>query len=716
MPNQKSFRQERVDSLRDWAARKSIPGIEQDIFIGILGYVLDQQDDDGFWNMRDEKWQEVMTGVVLKALARLHFRKTDRWSRKERSFGGVEPAVRFLADAVLSVKGNPGSGALGEDIWDACQALLALAEYDSESLSAIAMAQKINEGWARIYADENQRRDRAEWCGPAYLAAMVDVLSEYESDLGPNSTFVQALDTLKKLEERDQSGGLLGSFNTTRPRDDMRLWNTVLVLCTLVRVPEQYIDREQVRRITEWVLEQLRSNLHESTGSRAPMFLARTLHALLDARFWVETSIRDRIDQALYNGNRELSGYFKEEPPRGNLKSYTAVVEYLAAWTIPAPAGLLFEAKKSLDTSAVFRSEPEIRENGLRIAWLSDLHLAAENDPQPGKFNWFQRHNPLRYWAQNWMRFKGTPLSQHFAEQNLKEILNQIKILKPGHILVTGDLTNYARGGQFQAAYDLFLETQDTIKEKRGKTLDPTLWTILPGNHDITTEGALGGARSNLGMFFGIFGETFEPKPARGDYEKAFPLVKKLPGSRSDSFVRLIGLDSNVEYPVWVVGINASGCIDAGQMSRLTDTLDETGPAITLVTLHHHPIVVPELASELQDYFLALKDSDGNRLIKLCAAQRVSAILHGHYHSYSSWSGLTPTKRQLAVIGSPAGTINVPDTQAEEFMELCEAERETPTGVEEGLALYRHKRGVDGWTKSYAEVFIPAFSDTVVAV
>src|ERR1700730_473493 len=107
MPYQKSFRQERIDSLRDWAARRSIPGMEQETFVSILGYVLDQQDDGGFWNMKDEKWHEVMTGVVLKALALLQFRKTDRWSRKGRSHGGVEPAVNFLAGAVLKVKGNP---------------------------------------------------------------------------------------------------------------------------------------------------------------------------------------------------------------------------------------------------------------------------------------------------------------------------------------------------------------------------------------------------------------------------------------------------------------------------------------------------------------------------------------------------------------------------------------------------------------------------------
>src|SRR6202023_2529787 len=116
---------------------------------------------------------------------------------------------------------------------------------------------------------------------------------------------------------------------------------------------------------------------------------------------------------------------------------------------------------------------------------------------QPGRFTWIERCNPLRHFAQNWMRFKGTPLSQHFAEQNLREILNQIKISKPTHILVTGDLTNYAREAQFQLVHDLFLETQDAIKG-RARTLDPDLWTILPGNHDVTNEGAQPGARSNL--------------------------------------------------------------------------------------------------------------------------------------------------------------------------------------------------------------------------
>jgi hypothetical protein len=148
--------------------------------------------------------------------------------------------------------------------------------------------------------------------------------------------------------------------------------------------------------------------------------------------------------------------------------------------------------------------------------------------------------------------------------------------------------------------------------------------------------------------------DTFNPRPTDGKYDEAFPLVKYCRGSRTEKFLRLVGLDSNVNYPVWVVGMNASGRIDTKQMARLRDdVLRARSPArMTLV-----PIVVPELGNELQDYFLALNVSDGNELIKLCADQGVSGILHGHYHAFSRWSGLTPAQQQLAIVGSPAGTL-----------------------------------------------------------
>jgi hypothetical protein len=128
---------------------------------------------------------------------------------------------------------------------------------------------------------------------------------------------------------------------------------------------------------------------------------------------------------------------------------------------------------------------------------------------------------------------------------------------------------------------------------------------------------------------------------------------------------------------------------------------------LTLVVIHHHPIVVPDLISQLEDYFLSLDETDGRNLIKLCANSGVSAILHGHFHCFSSWSVRTPMGRQMAIIGSPAGTLNIPDT-VEEFLELHEADRETSAEVQRGLALYTHRHNTAGtWDEIYTGIFLP---------
>jgi 3',5'-cyclic AMP phosphodiesterase CpdA len=717
VPIQKSFSQERIESLRDWAAKAIVPGLHQDIYSKILGHVREKQDDDGSWNMPPNQWQAVMTGVVVKVLAAMRFRRTDRWTRGSKAYGGVESALRFLKAVVGRASGPLGSGAIGEDIWDDCQALLALRAFDTQPEKdpiTIRLAKRINDDWEAIYAGEQKRKNRAKWCGSAYLAAMVDVMREYESDLGRGNDYDAALKALKGAETQDNK---LGWFTALNGDDEITLWNTSLSLRTLCAARDQFVDRDQVERIVEWILTQLEKDVYKDQGVQAPMFLARALHGLLAARAWVDTPMRDRVDRVLIDGNRELSAYFEGLEPAVDLKAYTAVLEYLGALQIQTPAGLLFEAKKSLETAAVYREIPELRPNGLRIVWLSDLHLGGEKDLQPGRLSVVQRVlaaiNPFQRWAESWMRFKGTPLAQHRPEQNLRTMLDYIAELKPDHILVTGDLTNYARIGQFEVARNLFLELQAKLRGNVSNTLDHLRWTILPGNHDISNESMLHNARKTcLGMFFRHFGDTFNPQPTDGEHDKAFPLVKYCRGSGTEKFLRLVGLDSNVNYPVWVVGMNASGRIDAEQMARLRDdVLRAPSPArMTLLVLHHHPIVVPQLGNELQDYFLALKVSDGNALIKLCADQGVSGILHGHYHAFSRWSGLTPAQQQLAIVGSPAGTLTAAGGPEIEFLELCEAERETPSGVEEGLALYRHRRESAGWFATYTGVFLPVLS------
>jgi 3',5'-cyclic AMP phosphodiesterase CpdA len=300
---------------------------------------------------------------------------------------------------------------------------------------------------------------------------------------------------------------------------------------------------------------------------------------------------------------------------------------------------------------------------------------------------------------------KGNRLTQRFPSANLNTILTRLKMLRPDHILVTGDLTNYALPRQFEEVQSLFKSTQQAIQHSGAPAkLDADLWTILPGNHDVTDkEAAEGRERRNLGCFFKFFGDTF---PGTGpNYDAAFPLRKPLlRKSENGIAVRIIALDSNVKFPVWKVGINARGRIDAAQLERLAKELAQShskGDEKVLVVLHHHPMVVPHIVGDLEDFFLSLQETDGRNLIKLCSNFGVSAILHGHFHMLSFWSCLAPQRnRYMAVIGSPSGTREIPGLGVE-FLELREARRESIWGPQDGLALYLHKFVDQKWVEEY---------------
>jgi hypothetical protein len=117
-------------------------------------------------------------------------------------------------------------------------------------------------------------------------------------------------------------------------------------------------------------------------------------------------------------------------------------------------------------------------------------------------------------------------------------------------------------------------------------------------------------------------------------------------------------------------------------------------------------MVVPEMVHDAEDYFLSLDEANGRKLVSLCATSGVSVILHGHFHRLSKWTGsVRNSKRSISIIGSPAGTVDVPG-MSNEFLEWCEATIETGTNIRQGIALYRHAQ-LDGvWAREYLNVFI----------
>ena len=358
MPAIGSLTEQRVEDLFRWTTDKALlPGLEHTTYLGILDYVLWQQNKEGFWTIEGTEWKVVMTAVVLKALAALQFGAMDKWSIKDQKVqrdGGIQSAINFLIREVES-KGNKLE-VIGEDIWDTCQVCLALAKFGNRS-SAVQLARKINNDWSRLFDNAIADASKNRWCGPAYLAAIVEVIGCYEEDLD-QSQFALALNHLMSLEEKG------GGFQATIPRDDIDLWATSLVLRALSKVSkknEALFDRALVQRLAQWLLVKRRASSAWNTDkAEAPMFLSRCLHGLVASRRWVDTTTRELIDVDMKVGNERLTDFFINKPERlGNLKAYTAVLEYLADLTIPAPAGLLCHFDQKLFPLHIVR--PQVR-------------------------------------------------------------------------------------------------------------------------------------------------------------------------------------------------------------------------------------------------------------------------------------------------------------------------------------------------------------------
>src|SRR5580692_60363 len=164
----KSHHRQRIQQLVAWATQASIPGMDQTTYIELFDHVLNQQQVGGFWRLSGHKWDVVMTAVVLKALSALHFRQDDIWPLiGQNRDGGILGAIQFLKRKMIDAN-SPSD--CGEDIWDCCQAALALSQF-GEGQSALKIVHQIGRDWATLYARECD--DRANrWCGPAYLAAI----------------------------------------------------------------------------------------------------------------------------------------------------------------------------------------------------------------------------------------------------------------------------------------------------------------------------------------------------------------------------------------------------------------------------------------------------------------------------------------------------------------------------------------------------------------
>jgi 3',5'-cyclic AMP phosphodiesterase CpdA len=188
----------------------------------------------------------------------------------------------------------------------------------------------------------------------------------------------------------------------------------------------------------------------------------------------------------------------------------------------------------------------------------------------------------------------------------VEAMMADLRALAPDHVAVTGDLTNLALEPEFEAARAMI--------ERLG--MHPSQVSVIPGNHDLYTEGARRAGR--FGSFFA--------KYITSDLD----LAVDLPGGRFP-FVRLrgdlalIGLSSAVPR----LPLISSGHLGDAQRRALREALAHPEVASrAAVVLSHHPVVDPR--GRLRPYMRGLEDIADFRAA-LDHGRDVLA-LHGHWH------------------------------------------------------------------------------------
>jgi 3',5'-cyclic AMP phosphodiesterase CpdA len=234
-----------------------------------------------------------------------------------------------------------------------------------------------------------------------------------------------------------------------------------------------------------------------------------------------------------------------------------------------------------------------------RVAHISDLHVL-----DLAGTHWQQFLNKRMTGAMNLagMRRNAHPLSvcEHLARRLAQDDID--------HVIITGDITNLALDSEFRRARE--------IVERIGP---PSQVTIIPGNHDMYTRGAL--RHHRFERWFGEYmvDDADEHHSAISKGRLHYPFVRT-----PAPHVRIYGLSSAIPTPPFL----AFGHVGRDQLARLRALVAQEPAEVTvrIALVHHnlhHRLGVAEYVASLYDRkaFTAVMHEIG-----------ASAVLHGHTH------------------------------------------------------------------------------------
>lgn len=235
----------------------------------------------------------------------------------------------------------------------------------------------------------------------------------------------------------------------------------------------------------------------------------------------------------------------------------------------------------------------------MRIAHFSDLHVLALEGVGAARF--------MNKRFTGWVNLRLKREHKH-RPAHVRAVAREVARANVDHVVITGDLTNLALEQEFEAVSRL-------IEDELGLPKEDV--TIIPGNHDLYTRGAMRARRFT--RFFEPYLMSDLPELAADISLGRFPIVK-LRGP-----LAIIGMSSAVPRPPLV----ASGELGMKQLEALERILahDEVRRRTPIFVLHH-PIHNPPSWIKTRVEGLV----DASDLAEVVKGVKHGLLLHGHLH------------------------------------------------------------------------------------
>ena len=204
----------------------------------------------------------------------------------------------------------------------------------------------------------------------------------------------------------------------------------------------------------------------------------------------------------------------------------------------------------------------------------------------------------------------------HFGrveEALIKPLIELVGSMRPDVVVVSGDLTQRARSGQFTAARH-FLDAL------------PTPQIVVPGNHDVPLHNVFDRFVRPLDKYRRYISEDLEP-------------------AYIDAEIAVLGLNTARSSTI------KHGRINEQQIARLRARLEPLDPHVLKVVVTHHPFDLPEHHSESNLVGRA------PAAMAMFATSGVDLLLAGHLHA--SHAGNTALRYEIdgyAAVAVQAGT------------------------------------------------------------